>query len=143
MPKHKALLEKKGKNAWTKHKIQPTTGRTNDGVNRLHVHAADDSTNKHYIQAVFDFLRCVRKGALPFRIIKERDVALADYICDLCYSQDLPPSKSALVFADFNHIFPEHRGHMPEAARALQAWTKLDLGGEGGPLSEITIAAMI
>ena len=107
MPKHKAPLEKKGKNAWTEHKTQPTTGRTNDGVNRLHVRAVDDGTNKYYIEAVADFLRCVKKEASPFRTIEERDVVLADYMCDLCYSQNLPPSKGVLVFSGFHHIFPD------------------------------------
>ena len=67
---------------------------------------------------------------------------LADYLSDMCYAHDLPPSKGALLVSGFNHIFPEHGGHLPEASRALQAWAKLDLGGEGGPLAASTIAAI-
>ena len=90
MPKPKTSLSKKRENAWTEHRIRPTTGRTDEGVDRLHVHAVDDSTNGYYIKAVSEFLRCVRKEVLPFRTFEKRDVALADYFCDMCSLQDPP-----------------------------------------------------
>ena len=87
-------------------------------------------------------MRYVKRERLPFVTFHQRDVCLADYLCDLCYAHNLPPSKGSLAFYSFTHIFPEHKGYLPEASRALQAWGKLDMGGEGGPLSASTIGAI-
>ena len=135
-------LEKKGPLAWENAQLLPARGRAQGGVNRLHVHAVDDQTNRVYAKQVRYFLQHVKSEQLPFGSVHERDVALADYLSDSCYIFQLGVSKGDTLVSGFMQIFPEHRGHMPEATRALGAWHRLVKGGEGGPLASESIAAI-
>ena len=78
-------LEKKGPLAWENAQILPARGRARGGVNRLHVHAVDDQTNRVYAKQVCYFLQHVKSEQLSFGTVHERDVALADYLSDGCY----------------------------------------------------------
>ena len=142
MPRSRMPLLKKGPLAWEMAKERPTSGRARGGVNRLHVHAVDDSTNKAYAKEVRIFLNHVRSEALPFVTANQRDVTMADYLSDLCYIHQVGAQKGSLLFSGFLSIFPEHKGHMPETCRAMASWQRLALGGEGGPLASTTIAAV-
>ncbi len=89
-----------------------------------------------------NFLVQVRQKRVPFTSLEQKDMYMADYLADMCYVQMFKPIKGAYPVSGFSHGFPEHRGKLPEATRALEAWMKLDRGGEGGPMARTTIAAI-
>ena len=142
MPRSRVPLEKKGALAWSKVHEKPASGRVQGGVNRLHVHAVDDGTNVAYTKEVRKFLSAVKAENLPFADFQQRDVAMADFMSDLCYIHQAGISRGTLLFCGFLAVFPEHKGHMPETCRALAGWQRLAQGGEGGPLASCTIAAI-
>ena len=135
-------LEKKGPLVWESAQLLSARGRARGGVNRLHVHAVDDQTNRVYAKQVRYFLQHAKSEQLAFGTVHERDVVLADYFSDSCYIFQVGVSKGDTLLAGFMQVFPEHRGRMPEAMRALGAWRRLVKGGEGGPLASESIAAI-
>ena len=142
MPKSRVPLEKKGARAWEMVHEKPASGRVHDGVNRLHIHAVDDGTNLAYVKEVRKFLNSIKAEQVPFFTLEQRDRAMADYMSDLCYIYQTGISRGTLLLCGFLAIFPEHKTHMPETARALAGWQRLAQGGEGGPLAPLTIGAI-
>eukprot|EP00969_Alexandrium_andersonii_P338508 14960211-Alexandrium_andersonii.AAC.1 len=142
MPRPRVPLLKRGARAWEMARKEPSEGRARGGVNRLQIYAVDDETNANYAKAVREFLLHVRYERVPFLTFEQRDRALADYLSDLCYVTDAGLAKGSLVLSGFCHIFPEHKGEMKEAARAMRGWQQLGLSGEGGPLHPATLAAI-
>jgi hypothetical protein len=55
--------------------------------------------------------------------------SLVPPLCHYCYEDGVTASAAAVVGAIA--IFPELDGKVPEAARALRAWDKFEVQGEG------------
>ena len=143
MPKPLHPLWSRGGRAWAGALERPASGRVSGGVNRLQVHAVDDRTNDIYTAAVRELLIQMRYERVPFTTLEERDRAMADYLSDFCYLRGGSLARAGHLVSGFTHIFPEHKQHMPETARALLTWHRLGLSAEGGPLSSKTIGAIV
>ena len=84
MPAPRNPLLKKGAKAWENAKHRNGHDFP-DGINRLLVHAVDDSTNLVYQKAVRRLLGEVRRHGLPFSNYIERDATMARHLEQLCY----------------------------------------------------------
>ena len=101
---------------------------------RLVIHAVDDDTNVQYERAVKEFLLDVKRVGHPFSTMADRDKALAGYIADMCYVQQVSFMKASYLFDGFMHTLEDRRSHLPVAARALKSWGRMGFGGEGEPI---------
>jgi hypothetical protein len=125
----KVPLLKRGPRAWENYSSYPT-----HFVNRLHVHAVDDQTNRVYAKQVKRFLNHAKIMGESPSSTREWDVCMADELASRCYGDRESVSSGQCLFHGWSHIFPSFKGRMPESYRALQAWQKLDTGGVGGPV---------
>ena len=99
-------------------------------TNRLVIRAVDDSTNRAYQRAVREFLVDVKRHQLDFTTYEARDIALADYLSDMCYVRQVGFGRANMLFNGFMRIFQDHRDRLPTAARALKSWQRLGQQGE-------------
>jgi hypothetical protein len=127
-------LVKRGARAWNNFGSLPTSGRWLGGVNRLHVHGVSDSTNRTYMRMVKQFLKHQRRVGEP-QSLGEWDRAMADELSNMCYGRRESISNGTCLYHGWCHCFPEFRGQMPEAYRALRSWERLAQQGMGGPMS--------
>jgi len=119
-------------------------GRAEGGINLLHVHAVQDETLvQAYLPAVRAFLSEARRRGWRMDSVEARDRALADMLAIFCYEWGAGIQRGRNTFSGFVHVFPEHTGRLPEAARAMQAWERLGTSGEGEPICEEAWAAII
>ena len=119
-------------------------GRAEGGINLLHVHAVQDETLvQAYLPAVRAFLSEARRRGWRMDSVEARDRALADMLAIFCYEWGAGIQRGRNTFSGFVHVFPEHTGRLPEAARAMPAWERLGTSGEGEPICEEAWAAII
>ena len=127
-------LAKRGAGAFVGHSHE-ALARSVGGTNRLHAHACTDDTSlKHYLPAVKKFLLWVNLLAPPITTIPQKDRALADYLAYLCYDEQKGLPTGLHAFSGFNAVFCECIGQLPESNRAVKAWQKLEILGEGAPI---------
>ena len=67
---------------------------------------------------------------------------MADYLDHLLYEEDKGISDGRNAFSDMAAIYPEMRGHMSSAFRAIQSWGRLELGREGRPCTWEEVCAV-
>ena len=131
-------LAKRGALAWE----EAQSGRLHHNV-RLVVHAVDDSTNKVYEKAVRTFLVDVKRHQLAFSTYEQRDLALAEYLSDMCYVKKESFGKASALFNGFMHIFEDHRNRLPISARALKSWLRMGFQNEGAPVPFEAVALVL
>jgi hypothetical protein len=131
-------LAGRGARAWH----HPVRASAAIGTNRLLTHAVADSSARSWWKRVKTFLSHVKVNSVPFQTSYERDVALADYMSDLCYLERQGYSAGVQLLAGWCHFFPEDRGRLPLAGRASSSWVKLAAPLEGGPLPPEAIGVM-
>jgi hypothetical protein len=127
-------LLKRGAAAWNQSARSETEALTgfSGEPNRLLVHAiTDDSLLKSYAPAVHRFLDfAVKSGALLLEQ-EDKDLAFADYLAYLCYDLDKGIGEGKSALAGWCHIFVGEHDRLPRAKRALVAWERLAVTGEG------------
>ena len=100
-------------------------------ANRLHVHAIADASNlSAYLPALRKWLDFVEESGAMVLETWQKDEALASYLAHLCYDTDAGIQTGKNAIAGFQHVFPEE-ADLPRANRALIAWTRLAITGEG------------
>lgn len=111
--------------------------------NQLHTHATNDKTAlERYVPAAREWINWCSDTGYPVATVSERDMATADYLSYLLYEEDEGISHGKLVASAIPDIYPEMRGNMSHTARALQAWGRLEQGGEGEPCTWEEVGAM-
>ena len=88
-------LAKRGPLAWQRAQLDGPALSTSTGadyVNRLTVHAVDDSTNRVYVAAVRAFLQDAKRCHLVFSDLSDIDKAMAAYMSDMCFLQLAGPA---------------------------------------------------
>jgi hypothetical protein len=134
-------LQKRGALAWLRHHnpFQLSAGLPND----LIVHAGTDETALvQYVPSVRSFLTFCIDYEFQVRWIFQRDLALADYLSYQCCELDLGVESGRTALNAVCYIFTEMRGRIPFSQRAMQAWSKLYVSGEGMPTSWAGLAAI-
>ena len=129
-----ARLAKRGPLAWGNAAlVGPALPHALDPLapNRLSIHAVDDATNRVYQKAVRSFLQAARRCDLRLASLDDIDRALAAYMSDLCFLQELGPAAGSSVLSGMAHVFQELRGQLPRSARCLRAWQQIAMVGEG------------
>jgi len=63
--------------------------------------------------------------------IFQRDLALADYMAYMAYSEDRAVGHGRTIFSAVTCIFPEHIGNLRFSERALKGWERMFVAGEG------------
>ena len=106
---------------------------------RLLVHAVNDETNASYLKEATALIKEVSDRRLPFETPEQRDITVASLLDRMCFTDNLPVGRGVKAFHGLLHVFPEWRGSMPIAARALVAWERWSTTREGGPASRSTI----
>ena len=106
---------------------------------RLLVHAVNDETNASYLKEAAALLREVQDRRLPFETPEQRDITVASLLDRMCFTDLLPVGRGVKAYHGLLHVFPEWRGSMPIAARALTSWERWSTTREGGPASRATI----
>ena len=131
-PKH---LEHRGTGAWLTDPAEHPALRGDNGVNRLMAHAVTDKTAKSYATAVREFLSWAEENKADVASGRNLDASLADYVAWLCYGARQGMAKGRLaVFGVEAVLGDELDGRASQARRALQAWGRLAVEGEGGPI---------
>jgi hypothetical protein len=104
-------------------------------INRLHAHGvADKVAIYQYVPAVRRFLNWALEKEVPFVSTVDKDKALAHYMSHLCFIVEAGVSEGRCAYAGMSTVFPELAELLPQAKRALQAWTRLHVAGEGSPI---------
>jgi len=121
-------------------------GRAEGGINRLHVHAVADGTNRaQYLPAVREFLWEARQRQWPMGSVAEQDRAMADWLAIMAFEQRRGVNAGEHLISAYVHVFPElgqARVSLPESKRALAAWQRMGLNGEGKPVVVEAVAAI-
>ena len=69
-------------------------------------------------------------------------MAMARELERRCFKLGLPLGRGQKLFHGWVHIFPEFKGRMPTALRALHTWEDLGASSEGGPACRESIHVM-
>lgn len=102
--------------------------------NALIAHAASDETGLvSYLPSVRKWLVFAEEYGLNITWIRDRDVALADYLAYLCHHEDAGLESGRTAKAAVEAIYPEMNHRIPLTARALVSWARLHVSGEGSP----------
>lgn len=110
-------------------------------MNRLQIHAvADDTALRHYLVRVEEFLKWIETRRFSFKDKASVGLALADFLEFLCYQERRGIAAGRDAVHGFAHLFPDYGPFLSEAYRALQAWGRLGLQGEGRPVCFETVA---
>ncbi len=113
------------------------------GVNRLHAHATTDETAlQHYVPAARKWLAWCRDLQVSLDTVEDKDRALSDYLAWLCYSEEKSLSSGTNVVNAISAIFVEMQHKLPESGRALQAWRRFEIQGEGAPIPWAGVGAI-
>jgi len=136
-------IRNRGARAWENALDGLASGRLAGGISRLQAHAVTDASGlRHYGKRVREFLQCIVGRRILIRQRIDVILALVDYVDELCYVQKRGIAAGRDLVHGFAHIFPDYHADMHEQFRALQAWSRLGVVGEGSPLS-LEIIAMI
>ena len=141
-------LNRRGAGAWSRSHSEPLA-RVRQQVNRLQVHAVTDEVGlNHYVPACRKFLNWIRdiqeqeQTVVPLHNAEAIDFALADYLAWMCYEEEKGMSTALHAFSSVGCIFTETFGKLPEAARALKAWSRFEVQGEGVACTLDTVGAI-
>jgi len=119
-------------------------GRLEGGVSRLEVHAVPDHTARpHYAPRVAEFLQWLVSRNLMHLSRVQVPLALADFLDHLCYVERRGIAAGRDAVHGFAAIYPDFSASLAEAHRALQAWARLGLQGEGAPVAIETVALVV
>ena len=136
-------LKNRGYGAWSCNSNPKHGPRHVNEANKLHAHAvADDTGLKHYVPAVRKFLLWVVDNQLTLGSINSVDRALSDYLVHLCYEDEQGYSSGTVVVNGVAAVFVEVAKRMPETYRALKAWGRMEVQGEGAPAPWEGVAAV-
>ena len=67
---------------------------------------------------------------------------MADYLAWLCYDGQVGLSTGLHAYSGFSAVYCECIGRLPESARAIKAWQKLEILGEGAPIPWLGVGAI-
>ena len=111
-------------------------GRSAGHINRLHAHATSDTVAlSHYVPAVRKWLAWSREFNIPMGSVIEMDRSMADYLAHMCYALGKSLNSGITTLSAAPCIFVElQKGGLPEASRAIVAWRRFDIQGEGAPI---------
>lgn len=140
-PGSREPLAKKGARAWDN--VAEGKPVSRQGVNRLLLHKVDDGTNWRYIKAVKCFFQHLRSSGTSEVNADDIDWSAADYMANLVYVQQKGIWMGSALVSGLMHLSPWLKGRLPMATKALAAWGKLALGGEGSPIARETLAVVI
>ena len=143
----KAAREKqtrRGFGAWARTENQTELKGVLDGeVNLLLAHSVIDTTySASYYPAVKDFLHWAIKRHPTLETDEELDMAIADYMAELCYIHRDGMSAGSNLLAGVLATWPKLEGSLPHTARALKSWQRLDPGGAGEAIAAETAVVM-
>ena len=132
------VAKKQGAKAWENFEVG--RGLRNGGTNRLIAHAVQDETLlKKYIPRVRAFLvwavsRGTSEAGVYAKSAEDIDVLMADFLDEGFYARGESLDWAAGVVHGFAACFPEFDGRLPLAHRALVAWKRIQVPGEGSPI---------
>ncbi len=107
------------------------------------MHAVSDDTGlKHYVPAVRLWLLWAISNRVPVGTLEEKDRALADYLAHMCYEEEKSLAQGTCTLNAVLCIFVETAGHLGESARAIQAWKRFEIQGEGAPIPWAGVGAI-
>jgi integrase len=67
---------------------------------------------------------------------------ILDYMSYACYQQDSHSAYGSMLLNGVAYLLPEAARHLPLSWKALQAWGKITISTEGGPIPLQTLACM-
>jgi hypothetical protein len=119
-------------------------GSTSQGKNPLLVNAVQSDTNlKQYLPVLRRWVEFCDRNGMSLEDTVSRDNAMADWFAELCYKECRHPSIGKSCLSGYSHVYPEHAGKMPLAARSLKSWRKLFKQLEREPLPEELLMVLI
>ena len=135
-------LHKRGAAAWVEDPRDHAPLRGGRGVNRLHAHAVVDDVAVVYANAARGFLDWAEEHHALLTPVLNLDGSLADYVADLAYGRRRGLQYGRCAVFGVEAIWPQYGGSLPQSRRALAAWDKLTVQGEGGPIPWAGVGAI-
>ena len=133
--------QRRGAHAWQA--LAADADRASSCTNRLLAHAVTDRTAlQSYLPAVRSFLQYADAQPRRPSSLEELDALLVSYLGFLCYVKDAHPVQGAYTVNGCTYLMPAISRHLQLSWRALQAWQRLHIGQEGGPVGLETLALM-
>jgi hypothetical protein len=112
-------------------------------INWLHAFSVTEGSSlQSYIPAVRRFLRFCADFEFDVTWIPLRDLALADHLSWLLYSEDESISSGRNAVFGCTCVFPELIDNVPLTLRALKSWSRLEITGEGEATTWEAVAAI-
>ena len=138
----------RGPRAWENASSDGRPGGTTDalhqaGTCRLLIHSVADDTWLAYAPCLKAFLYDARLNSTKLDTVDQLDWAATRYMDSMCYRENRNFSVGAKLLAGLHILVPEAKGHLPRAAHALMAWSRLYNPEEGGPVPEAALAFLV
>jgi len=130
--------------AWINSKQREFIGSTQECRNPLHVHGVEGRTNLgNYLPALKPFLARAIFHCICLDTPADVDLGLSDHFAVKCYHEELSAAFGKAVLLCYLHLYPEFKGHLPRAGRALRTWEKLWFTREREPLAEEAVMMLM